>query len=235
LTGGRLLAAATFASAASPALANVPFATDDPVLIEPGHYEVAFSLDHLALPGTDPTSAAASLDFGISDTAQAGVAALSMQAGRFTVGELSANAKFALVTPREGHFGLAVRPALAIPLNDAIRHKVGVALPIYGGVASGRWSIYGGGGYALGAASDGGDYPYAGLVVSRAVGSRWTLGGEIDGRGSNDQRLGFIEAGGGASIALGKRFTLAAALYRTLSHRGANGDGRAFLTVRYAR
>jgi hypothetical protein len=231
----RFFAAATVAFASSPALADIPFLTDDPFLIEPGHYEIALGLDLLALPGADPTLAAASVDFGISDTAQVGVAALAMDADRFTVGELAASAKFALIAPREGQFAVAFAPALAIPLNDAIRHRAGVDLPLYGGVTSGEWSIYGGGGYAFHSARDGGSFPFAGVVASRSINERWTLGGEFNGRGSNDHGPGFVEIGAGAAVALGERFTLAAAIYRTLSHRGANGDGRAFLTLRYAR
>jgi len=62
-----------------------------------------------------------------------------------------------------------------------------------------------------------------------------TFGWELGGRGGNEQGPGFMELGAGASVALGRDFTLAGALYRTLANRGANGDGRAFLTLRYAR
>jgi hypothetical protein len=235
LIGRQLLAAVTTAAAASPVLADVPFATNDPYLIEPGHYEIAASLDRMALPGADATLAAASYDFGLSDSAQVGVAAMSMHADRVDIGEVSANAKFALLPARDGRLALAFGPALAVPLNGTIRHKAGAVLPFYAGVAKGPWSIYGGGGYAINSAIDGGSFPFAGLVASRAVSQRWTLGSELSGHGSNDQSPSFLELGAGASIALGRRFTLAGALYRTLVHREAYGDGRAFVTLRYAR
>ena len=235
MTGRQLFAAAALASAASPALADVPFLTDDPFIIDPGHYEVAFSLDRLSLPARDATFAAASLDVGIADGAQAGVATLARQQGGIAIGELSANVKIAVLPASDGRFGLAFRPALAIPLNNAIRSDVGAVLPLYGGIAAGGWSIYGGGGYAINSARDGGSYPVGGLVVSRAVGERWVLGGELGARGANDPAPSFVEIGAGASVALGRYVTLAGALYRTLTHRGANGDGRAFVTLRYAR
>jgi hypothetical protein len=234
LIGRRLFAAATIASTAAPALADVPFATDDPFLIEPGHYEIALGIDRLALPGRDATLASATYDLGVADGAQIGVAALSMHAGRFTLGELAVNAKFALVPAREGRFGLAFRPALAMPLGDSIRNRAGAVLPLYAGAAKGEWSLYGGAGYALNSRRDGGSYPFAGIVASRALGERWTAGMEIDARAASQHSPGFVELGAGASVALGRNFTLAGAFYRTLANRGANGDGRAFLTLRYA-
>ncbi len=235
MIGRRLFAAAAIASTAAPALADVPFATDDPFLIEPGHYEIALGLDRLALPGRDATLASVSYDFGVSDSAQVGVAALSMHADRFTLGELGVNAKFALIPVREGRFGLAFRPALAMPLDHSIRNRAGAVMPFYAGAAKGQWSLYGGAGYALNSHRDGGSYPFAGIVASRALGERWTVGTELDGRAASPHSPGFLELGAGASVALRRNLTLAGAFYRTLANRGANGDGRAFLTLRYAR
>ena len=231
----QLCAAAIFAATASPALADVPFLTDDPFLIEPGHLEIAWSLDHLALSGADAAAVSVSYDAAVSEGAQVGVAALALDAGQFDIGELSANAKLAVIPASEGRFGLAFRPSVAIPLGTGVRHAIGAVIPLYGGLAIGEWSLYGGGGYAINTARDGGRYPFGGLVASRNVGAGWTVGGELAGRIGNDQSPGLLEIGAGAAVALGRDFTLAGAIYRTLSHRGPNGDGRAFVTLRYAR
>lgn len=235
MIGRQLLAAATIAGTSSAALADVPFTTDDPYLIDPSHYEIAASLDHLALPGANAAVTVASYDAGVSDGVQVGVAAVSMHAHRLVIGELSASAKVAVLPSHDGRLALAFGPTLFVPLDGTIRHEFGAAIPLFAGVVSGRWSIYGGGGYAINSAADGGSYPFAGIVASRSVSERWTLGGEVTGRASNEQGPRFIEVGAGTSLALGKRFTLAGALYRTLSNRGTYGDGRAILTVRYAR
>ena len=239
MIGWRPLVAGTFCLWAAPSLADVPFTTDDPGLIEPGHLEIAFTLDAIAQRGGDHALAGASADFGVTDRLQLGfavpVAALSPSADRFAVDELAAHAKIPLVPQHGERLGLVFEPSIIIPFNDRIRTKAGLALPLFAGVTRGEWSIYGGGGIMLASPKDGGDYGFGGLVVSRALGDRWSVGGEVNGRSGDAFGPSMIEAGPGVAFAIDDRFTLAAAHYRTIVHPAAHGDARTLVTLRYAR
>jgi hypothetical protein len=233
LIARRFLTATPLFLASTAALADVPYLTDDPGLIARGHHEVALGFDRTAQPGPELTSVSLGADFGVTDHTQLGVGVLTSATGRFTIGEVSFRTKLALVSQREGRAGIVFAPSVALPLDDTIRSKVGVALPVYAGIAAGPWSFYGGVGAMLAAPADGGDHLFGGVVASREIGDRWSVGAELDGRAANRFAPGRLELGTGVAWALDERFTLAGAVYRTISHREANGDGRAFVTLRY--
>ena len=239
MIGWRPWAVGTLALWAMPALADVPFTTDDAALVEPGHYELALTADAIAQPGGDHALIGASADFGVTDRLQLGItapfAALSPLVDRFAVDELSANAKIALVPQRDENIGLVFEPSVVVPFNDRMRTKAGLALPVFAGVVRGGWSIYGGGGVMLAAEADGGDYGFGGLVVSRTLSDRWTVGGEVNGRSGDTFGPSMVEAGPGVAFAIDERFTLAAAHYRTVANTAAHGDARTLVTLRYAR
>ena len=239
MIGWRLLVAGTFCLWAAPASADVPFTTDDPALIEPGHLEIALTLDAITQRGGDHALAGASADFGVTDRLQLGfgapIAALSPSADRFAVDELAAHAKIALVPQHGERLGLVFEPSIIIPFNDRMRTKAGVALPLFAGATRGEWSVYGGGGVMLASPQDGGDYGFGGLVVSRTLGDRWSIGGEVTGRTSDAFGPAKVEAGPGVAYAIDDRFTLAAAHYRTVANAAVHGTARTLLTLRYAR
>jgi len=239
LIGWRPWAVGTLALWAMPALADVPFTTDDAALVEPGHYELALTADAIAQPGGDHALIGASADFGVTDRLQLGItapfAALSPVVDRFAVDELSAHAKIALLPQRDEKLGLVFEPSVVVPFNDRMRTKAGLALPLFAGAVRGGWSIYGGGGVMLAAEADGGDYGFGGLVVSRTLSDRWSIGGEVNGRSGDAFGPSMVEAGPGVAFAINDRFTLAAAHYRTLVHPVAHGDARTLVTLRYAR
>ncbi|NCP23259.1 MAG: transporter [Erythrobacter sp.] len=229
------------AAVAAPALADIPYTTDDPGTLAPGEYEVLAYSDGTFTSMDFEGEAGIDLSVGIADNFQLGVTVPvanfgpQLETDRFAIGDTTVQAKIGLIAGEPGQVSLAVAPTLAVGMASEGRTKTGFDLPIWIGTDIGDWSLYGGGGYSFSSDEDGGDLPFIGAVISKRVIPSLSLGGEFyaQGEGLGGQKLYLFGPGLAWDFAPG--LTLAAAGQAVLGDSDGNGDFHVFAALRLAR
>lgn len=218
---------AAIALPAAPALAAPPYTLDDAFILAPGEGEVIPYLDTVFMPGHDEGEAGIDTNWGLADGFQLGaiVPLHSFAAGqdRVALGDISLHAKFSLTQGGNGVPALAMGPTLAIPTDEEGREKVGLDLPLHATFEGDSWEVDLGAGYRFQADADGGDLPFGGIVVQRALSGRLRLGAELYAEGGGHGGKTLVMAGPGFSWALSDRLTLVAAGHAILTNRAENG------------
>jgi hypothetical protein len=205
ITAGAVLAALLAAPAI--ALGGPPFQTDDPEPVELGHYEFyvfsnvdrtpsevdpagpAFEFNWGALPDTqlhvvlgfgaivptdDPASSPASSP---SSAAPSGAPSV------YGLLDTEIGVKYRFLEQTKTRPEIGTFPMIEVPTGSYSRGLgVGHAwykLPLWIQKDWGPWTTYGGAGYAVVPQRGYRDFSYAGWLLQRDVGERWTLGGEV--------------------------------------------------------
>ncbi len=172
------------------ALAGAPFQTDDPDPTPTGHYEFyVYSQSDGTRFETDPTGPAFDFNWGALPNIQLhalfGFGAAMPASGPTTYGlldtELGIKYRFIQQTAERPEVG--IYPMIELPTGNASR-GLGVGdtwyrLPLWIWKSSGPWTTYGGGGYELVQRTGFRSFPFAGWLLQRDVGEKWTLGGEV--------------------------------------------------------
>ncbi len=211
---GTLTAVVLAASAAPwPACAGPPFATDDPVPVDPGHWEVyGFSTRVDGDEDRTGTLAGVEINYGAAPNLQLHlIAPLTFddpKGGPFKTGpgDLELGAKYRLLnaSPATGGWQAAVFPLLEVPTGKC-QEGLGdghlrAFLPLWIQRDFGAWTTYGGGGYWINPGVGNRDYWFAGWLLQRRVAPRLSVAGELfyqtadetDGRDSAGFNLGLI-------------------------------------------
>lgn len=188
---------------ATPAVAGPPYLTDDPVPTDPGRWEIyAFGSGARASGRTDG-EAGLDLNYGAAPDLQLTLVAPvgfkrgdGRHTGRGDV-ELAAKYRFAHQAPNGRGLDMAVFPAVTLPTGDRQfgERRPTLELPIWAQKEIGPWSMFGGGGYRLRPGDGRRDVWSVGLAVTRAVGERLSVGGEVHHEAAE-------EAGAGTSTVL---------------------------------
>jgi hypothetical protein len=180
------------AVACGAAWAGPPYATDDPVPTDKGHWEI-----YTFVAGThaeDATDGEAGLDinYGAAKDLQLTLvlpAAYEEFHGLHTgMGTVEIAAKYRFMHQSEDSWRPDISFFPRIFASTADRDfgagHTSFLLPLWLGKDIGKWSIFGGGGYDINPGAGNRDYWTGGLGVSRALGDRFSLGAEIYGRSS---------------------------------------------------
>jgi hypothetical protein len=181
------------------ALAGPPFQTDDPEPVDLGHYEFyAFSgLDRTPVE-SDPVGPAFEFNWGALPNTQLHVilsvgavepandpayapAGVGSSAYGLLDTELGIKYRFLSQTGTRPEIGTF--PMVELP-TGSYSQGLGVGrtwykLPIWAQKDFGPWTTYGGGGYQVVHQVGYRSFPYAGWLLQRDLGARWTLGGEL--------------------------------------------------------
>jgi hypothetical protein len=189
---GAALVLAAWVCAALPrcALAGPPFQTDDPDPVPLHHYEFyAFS----GFDGTpienDPVGPAFEFNWGDLPNMQIhavmAFGASIPASGPATYGLLDTElgVKYRLIRQTADRPEVGIFPMVEVPTGDASR-GLGVGntwyrLPLWIQKDWGPWTTYGGGGYQVVHQTGFRSFPFAGWLLQRDVGAKWTLGGEV--------------------------------------------------------
>jgi len=172
---------------AAPAWAGPPYDTDDPDPTDFRHWEIynfvggvrtggalegtaGFDLNYGAMPGVQLT-ATLPLDFTRGPGA------------RTAVGDVELGMKYRFLHSDRAGVSIAAFPRVILPTARGGSGKAGVLLPLWGSKELGRWTLFGGGGYAINPGAGNRNYWQSGVAISRAVGSRLSLGVEATHRG----------------------------------------------------
>ena len=172
-------------------LAGPPFQTDDPEPVDLGHYEFyVFAASDSTPLETDPVGPAfefnwgalpdtqlhAVLNFGAvlpQGTAPSGYGLLDTELG----------VKYRFISQSDTVPEVGVFPMIELPTGDASRGlgvgKTWYKLPVWIQKDFGPWTTYGGGGYQIVEKVGYSNFRYAGWLLQRDLGEKWTLGAEI--------------------------------------------------------
>jgi hypothetical protein len=190
-------AALVFSSA--PAWAGPPFQTDDPEPVDFRHYEF-YQFGQLSSTPveTDPTGPALEFNWGVvpnvqlhaifgwggaipSNSAVYAPAGIGPSAYGLADTELGAKIRFIKQTKRMPEIGSFTM--LELPTGSSAKGlgvgRVWYRLPVWVQKDWGEWTTYGGAGYTLIHQTQYSSFPYAGWLLQRNIGKKWTLGGEV--------------------------------------------------------
>jgi hypothetical protein len=186
------------------ALAGPPFLTDDPEPTETGHWEIYGPLFEAEGSGEDFEGVlGAEINYGPAKDVQVTVGLVGAythdsSGWRWGAGDLEASVKYRFYNDEESGLQIAVFPGVTLPTasEGMGSDHVTALLPIWAQKDLGKWSIFGGGGYAINPGAGNRDYWTGGIALTRHFGDRLLLGVEADRQGADT-------IGGRASTQLG--------------------------------
>lgn len=190
-----ILAMAAPALVPTAAYAGPPYMTDDTEPPEPGHFEVYGPILEIEGRGSDYAGAfAAEVNYGAAQNLQLTLEipveyAHDTSGTKWGRGDIVAAAKYRFYDDENSGWSLAAFPELSIPTgsNGMGGDKIGAFLPVWFQKDSGAWSTFGGGGYAINPGAGNRDYWSGSLAVTRALSEDFTVGAEINLRGSDTE------------------------------------------------
>jgi hypothetical protein len=176
----------------APSLAGPPFLTDDPVPVEPGHWEInnfaaatfANGAASGALPGIDANYGAAE-NVQLHLQAAMAFATWSGSGTQYGFGDTEIGVKYRFLPASDNDWWpqLAFYPFLDFPTGNAGRDlgtgDVHAFLPLWLQKDVGKWTAFGGGGYWINPGAGNRSYWFVGGVLQYHVTAALTLGGEL--------------------------------------------------------
>ncbi len=200
----RLLFGIALMVAPSATFAGPPFLTDDPEPTETGHWEIYGPL--LEGEGRGPDyggSAGVEINYGAAPDLQISVGlpvAFSHDSAgmNWGAGDVAVSAKYRFYHDEAAGLQIAAFPDMTIPTASGGMGagRVTGLLPIWFQKDSGKWSVFGGGGYAINPGPGNRDYWTGGIALSRQFSDKLLVGIEAD-------RSGADAVGGNGTTSLG--------------------------------
>jgi len=184
--------------------AGPPFLTDDPEPTDTGHWEIYGPLLEAEGSGEDFEGALGTeINYGAAKDVQITVglpAAYAHDATgwRWGAGDLEVSVKYRFYHDEAAGLQIAAFPGITLPTasNGMGADHVTALLPIWMQKDSGKWSVFGGGGYAINPGAGNRDYWTGGVAAARKFGESVLVGVEADRQGPD-------EVGGRAETSLG--------------------------------
>jgi hypothetical protein len=149
-------------------------------------------------------------------------------------GDLELSAKYRFYHREEAGFSIAFFPGITLPTasHGMGNSKVTALLPVWAQKDIGKWSLFGGGGYAINPGTGNRDYWTGGLAVTREIGSKALIGVEIDRQGPDtiDGRAS-TSLGAGTIVRIGGPFRFLASGGPTFEDGGGKAGFHAFVAL----
>lgn len=226
--------ALTLVALAIPAAASAgpPFLTDDPVPTDTGHWEIyAPQFQAEGSGGAFDGEFGAEINYGPAPNVQLTLdlpAAYTHGSGgwHWGAGDVAASVKYRFYDNKAAGLQIAAFPGVTLPTAS---HGLGAGrvtafLPVWAQEDVGKWSVFGGGGYAVNPGSGNRDYWSGGVAVARQIGKRWLIGVEADRQGPDtDDGRASTSLGVGAIVDLKPPFRLLASAGPTWTDGGGSG------------
>ena len=234
------VAALATAFCASAAQAGPPFLTDDPEPTDTGHWEIyAPALDSAGRGGNYDGAFGAEINYGAAPNVQVTVGlpvafvhdADGLHAGR---GDLELSVKYRFYNNEDAGLSIAVFPGVSLPTAaDGLgADQVTGLIPVWAQKDAGRWSVFGGGGYAINPGAGNRNYWTGGVAVSRQFGERLLVGAEADRQGRDtDDGHASTSLGLGAIVNLNEHLRLLGSAGPTFVDGEGSTDFHAFLAL----
>lgn len=178
---------------ASPASAGPPFLTDDPEPTEEGRWEIYAPFADAEGKGAEVSgSFGAEINYGAAPGVQLTLGlpiafARDASGTEIGAGDLGLSAKYRFLYIESAGLSVAAFPAVTLPTahGDLGDRRATAFLPVWLQKDAGRWSVFGGGGYAVDPGADKRDHWRGALAVSRAFGTRLLAGVEVEREGAD--------------------------------------------------
>ncbi len=176
------------------AAAGPPFLTDDPEPVAYHHLELyLFGILDRTKDDTTVQAPAVEFNYGVLPDTQLHLVVPytgnypSQGAAWHGLGDIELGIKYRFIHESGGVPQVGVFPMIEIPTGNAGRGPGnGVAwyrLPLWVQKSFGRWTTYGGGGYAINPAPGMRNYPFGGWLLQNDITGKLTLGGELFAQG----------------------------------------------------
>ncbi len=186
------------------AWAGPPFLTDDPEPTETGHWEIYAPLIEGEGLGPDYAgSVGTEINYGIAKDFQLTVGIpVEFEHDRtqtqWGLGDIGVSVKYRFINNEDAGFQVAFFPGITLPTgtNGFGAGRVTALFPIWVQKDSGKWSVFGGGGYAINPGAGNRNYWTGGIAVANQVTEKLKLA--IEGK-----RQGADVVGGHGSTSLG--------------------------------
>ena len=176
----------------SPALAGVPFVTDDADTPDAKHFEINLAAQYTRFQGGS-VGAIPSLEINYGATNKLELTlftplAMSHVDGVGTnlgLGDVEFGFKYRFVDSDDWGWrpGVAFAPVIAMPSGSSVRGlgegRIQAFLPIWLSKDFNQWTVFGGGGYNVHPGPDNLNWWFAGIGVLRELDPTWTIGAEI--------------------------------------------------------
>lgn len=190
--------------AATAAQAGPPFLTDDPEPTETGHWEIYAPLFEAEGSSSDfQGSFGAEINYGpvknVQLTLGLPVSYIHDASGWTSgAGDIAASVKYRFYHDETSGVQIAAFPGITLPTasKGLGAGHVTALLPVWAQKDIGKWSVFGGGGYAINPGIGNRDYWTGGIAVSRQFGDKLLVGLEADRQGPD-------VVGGHSSTSLG--------------------------------
>jgi hypothetical protein len=184
--------------------AGPPFLTDDPEPTDSGHWEIYAPLFEAEGAGEDFEGVLGTeINYGAAEDVQVTVGLLTGYAHdatdwRWGAGDLEASVKYRFYHDEANGVQIAFFPGITLPTatNGMGSDHVTALLPIWAQKGFGKWSVFGGAGYAINPGAANRDYWTGGAALARQFGEQILVGVEADRQGPDT-------VGGRASTSLG--------------------------------
>ena len=236
-----VVAAATLAAVAVPAVAGPPYATDDPVPTDLGHWEIYNFVAGAKAAGVLAGEAGIDLNYGGADglqlTAVLPTAYEYNQRTRVGAGTVELAAKYRFVHVGEGgataDIAIFPRVYLVTAGSGLGPRRTQLLLPVWVGREFGDWSAFGGGGYQFNPGDGARNFWTAGLALTRTLSARLTIGAELYGRTATvvgGRTL--VAANLGLTMLLRPHWSLLASAGPGVEHARAEGQYAFYLSLK---
>ena len=170
----------------SPALAGPPFITDDPEPSDLHKWEIYNFSAGTTGNGESITQYGEDINYGaFKDVQLTATLPLQKETGEpLDTGDVQLAIKMKFLHQSDHSLlpDISFFPRVTLPSGRGSRHTQ-LLLPVWAQKDSGKWSLFGGGGYMLNPGSSQRNYPIWGAVVNRQVAGGFQLGLEYYGQG----------------------------------------------------
>lgn len=177
----------------TPVLAGPPFLTDDPAPVDYKHGEFyVFSAMDKTKDGKDTALPAFEYNYGAFPDTQLHIvvpyvrSAPNDAVSESGIGDVEVGVKYRFVQETDTTPQIGIFPMAELATGDSNKGlgngKTWWRLPVWIQKSWGEWTTYGGAGYVINRAEGQKDYPFAGWLLQKDFGEKWTLGGEVFGR-----------------------------------------------------
>ena len=185
-----LLAAALLCDSAH---AGPPFLTDDPEPVEHKHSEFyIFSTYDKTKDGKDTAIPAFEYNYGVIPDTQLHIVIPFVRSSpndassEYGLGDIEVGVKYRFIQETDTIPQVGIFPMAELATGDDNKGlgngKTWWRLPVWIQKSWGEWKTYGGAGYVINHAEGQKNYPFAGWLLQKDLGEKWTLGGEVFGR-----------------------------------------------------
>lgn len=214
---------------ATPAAAGPPYDTDDPVPTDFGHWEIYAFGSGTRVDGALEGASGLDLNYGarpgVQLTATLPLNFVRGPGGRIGAGNVEIGVKYQFLKRESAGLSIAIFPRVILP--SASRSfgsgRVGMLLPVWAQKDFGKWSVFGGGGYAINPGAGNRNYWQGGVTLMRQVTPQLSLGAEVTHHSSDaDDAVATTTLGVGGIYRLKGPLSLLASVGPSFS--GGRGD-----------